>query len=104
MKHFLDLDLQIFENISKIIDLDIQILDLELQVNDLGVQIYDIRNNIKNMEVQSMIFEILLKIWRSKSSTHIQDWPQVMVFEIVYLLLQTVFEITRIIRGTQIAN
>ena len=43
---------------------------------------------------------------RSKSwiSKQIQDWAQIIVFEMVYLLLQTVFEITRIIRGTQIAN
>ena len=34
----------------------------------------------------------------------IQDWAQIMVFEMVYLLLQTVFEITRIIMGTKIAR
>ena len=53
-----------------------------------------------------MIFEIVLKVWRSKSwiSTQIQDWAQIMVFEMVYLLLRTVFEIIIIIRGTQIAK
>ena len=49
----MDLDLHIFEIISKIIDLDVRIIDLELQLKDLDIQIYD--------------FEIISKIRRSKS-------------------------------------
>ena len=37
----MDLYLQIFKTISKIIDFDFQIIDLEFQMNDLDVQIYD---------------------------------------------------------------
>ena len=53
-----------------------------------------------------MILERISKIWTSKSwiSTQIQDWAQIMVLEIVYLLLRPVFEITTITTGTQIAN
>ena len=53
---------------------------------------------------KSWIFEIFSKIWMSKSlnATQIQDWGQIMVFEMVYLLVQQVFEKTTIIRGTQI--
>ena len=41
LSKIMHLDLLIFENISKIIDLDIQILDLELQIDKLNDQIYD---------------------------------------------------------------
>ena len=37
-------------------------------------------------------------------STQIQDWEQLVVFEMVYLFLRTFFEITRIITGMQIAT
>ena len=36
--------------------------------------------------------------------TQIQDWAQIVVFETVYLFLRTVFEMTIIITGTQIAT
>ena len=39
---------------------------------------------------------------KSWISTQIQDWAQVIVFEMVYLLLRKVLEITRNIRGAQI--
>ena len=53
-----------------------------------------------------MFFEIISNNWMSKSwiSTQIQDRPQILVFEMVYLFLRTVFEITRSIRGTQIGR
>lgn len=47
-----DLDLHIFEIISEIIDLHVQITDLELQIKDLDVQIYYLCNILKNLEVQ----------------------------------------------------
>ena len=101
MTNLPDLDLQIFQIISKIIDLDVEILDLEFRINDLNMQIYDFWNNLKNMEVPIHDFWNNLKKWRSNSwiSTQIQDWAQNIVFEMVYLLLRTVFEITRIIGG-----
>ena len=72
----------------------------------MEVQILDFWNIFKNMEVQILDFWNIFKNMRSKSlnSTQIQDWDQIMVFEIVYLLVQQVFEKTIIIRGTQIPN
>ena len=69
-----------------------------------GVQIRDFRNIFKNMEVQILDFWYMFKNMTSKSltSTQIQDWDQSMVFEMVYLLVQQVFEKTIILRGTQI--
>ena len=119
MTNLPDLDLHIFEIISKIIDLDVQILDFDFQINDLNVQIYGFWKYLKNWRSKSMSFEIFVKIWRSKLwifeiifkiwrpkswiSTQIRYWAQIMVFETVCLLLRTVFESTRIIMGTQIA-
>ena len=99
MPNLPDLDLQIFDIISKIIDLDVQILDL-----DVKSLIWD--STSMTWTSKSMIFEIISKIWGSKSliSTQLQDCPQIMVFEMVYLLLRAVFEINRITRGTQIAT
>ena len=37
----MNLDFHIFQIISKIIDLDVQIIDLDVQIKDLDVQIYD---------------------------------------------------------------
>ena len=38
------------------------------------------------------------------TNPRLTDCPQIMVFEMVYLLLRTVFEITRTISGTKIAS
>ena len=85
MTNFPDWDLQIFEIISQIIDLQLQVLDLELQINEFDVRIYNFWNNLKNLEVQFMIFEMISKIWKSKSwiSTQLQDWTQIKFFEMV---------------------
>lgn len=47
---------------------------------------------------------MISKIWSSKcwNSTQIQDWPQIIVFKMVYLLLRNVFESISIIRGRRL--
>ena len=52
MTHLPDLDIPIFDIISKIIDLDVQILDLELQIKYSDVNTYEFWNNLKNLEIQ----------------------------------------------------
>ena len=86
--------------------MDIQISDLEFQNNDLNFQIYDFLNNLKNLEVQIHDF------WNNLKNMEVQilDFytnPRLdpnYFFEMVYLLLRTVFEITRITTGPQIAS
>ena len=97
--------LQIFEIISKTWSPNpgflkyfqkhgVQLRDLWNIFKNLEVQILVFWNIYKNLKVQILDFWNILKNMMSKSltSTQIQDWDQSMVFEMVYLLVQKVFE------------
>ena len=58
----------------------------------MEVHILDVLTIFKNMKYTAMI------------SLQIQDWVQILIFEMIYLFVPQVFEKNRIIRGTQIPS
>ena len=63
---------------------------------DLDFQIVDCLNSTKHVEVQIQDFWNIFKNMKSKFwiSGQIPDWVHIMVFEMVYLLFQQVYEKT----------
>ena len=72
----------------------VQILDYWNNFKSLEVPILVCLNNSKNMEVQILdiwtIFENMMV--KSMISTQIQDWVQIVIFEMIYLVVPQVFD------------